>query len=214
MTTRARVEVFGREERRIFARLKSPGEIQTFLDGLAYSTDDFLRSPRQVLADRRAHCADGAAFAAAALRRLGHRPRVVELVANGRDEHHLLAVFQVGGLWGAVSKSNFVGLRYRDPVYRTLRELAMSYFDSFFNLEREKTLRAYTAPLDLARFDHLAWETSNEHLEWILHRTIDVRWYWLFDGRVSRRLRAVDERSFKAGLMGADGAGLYRPGGK
>src|SRR5262245_6236544 len=122
-------------ERKLLAKLRTPAHIQEFLENTAYSTDDFYRSPRMVLADRRAHCFDGATFAAAALERLGFPPLLVDMRAY-RDDDHVLAVYKVNGAWGCVAKSNFVGLRGRDPVYRTLRELSMSYFECYFNLER------------------------------------------------------------------------------
>src|SRR5215218_5817695 len=146
--------------------LDSPVAIQTFLDGIAYSTEEIYLCPRSVLRDGKGHCYDGAVLAAAALRRLGFPPLLVELLPwVGHDDDHILAVFKVDGRWGAVAKSNFVGLRYRDPVYSSLRELVMSYFEVFFNLKREKTLRGYTLPLDLARFDRLRWTTRDETME-------------------------------------------------
>src|SRR5439155_793750 len=100
--------------------------------------------------ERVAHCYDGALFAAAALRRLGHPPLLVNMYAE-RDDEHLLAVFKQAGHWGAVAKSNFVGLRYRDPIYRTLRELVMSSFQDYFNVQGDKTLRGYHANFVAAR---------------------------------------------------------------
>jgi len=123
-------------ERGMISGLTSPARIQAFLDDIAYSTDDFYRCPLRVLRERTAHCFDGAVFAAAALRRLGHPPLILDLLSNGRDDEHLLALFKVDGHWGAVAKSNFVGLRFREPVYRSLRELAMSYFEQYYNIER------------------------------------------------------------------------------
>lgn len=202
---------FTREERAVFAGLKTPAQVQAFLDGLEYSADELYRSPRSVLRDRKAHCADGALFGAAALRWLGHRPLILNLLPNRRDDEHLLALFRVDGLWGAVSKSNFTGLRFREPVYRTLRELVMSYFEGYYNVAREKTLRGYRAPLDLARFDHLGWETSEEHLEQVLNQTDAKRRFDLVPKRVERRLALVDDRSYEAGLRGANTAGLYQP---
>src|SRR5262249_54321052 len=138
--------------RKPLGRLSSPYAIQSFLDVIPYSTDDRYRCPLSVLRDRRAHCYDGAVFAAAMLRRIGFAPRIVNLFAY-RDDEHLLAVFQVDKHWGALAKSNFVGLRYREPVYRTLRELAISYFEQYYNLEGLRSLRSFTRPLNLARFD-------------------------------------------------------------
>src|SRR5436305_15189891 len=148
------------------AGLASPSAVQAFLDSLSYSADPFYRCPRRVIEDRRAHCFDGALFAAAALRRLGHPPRVLEMLAEPtRDDTHLLALFKEDGCWGAVAKSNFTGLRFREPIHRTLRELVLSYFEDFFNDAREKTLRGYTLPLSLKPFDRQGWETNDEPLD-------------------------------------------------
>jgi hypothetical protein len=199
-------------QRKILAGLTSPPAIQAFLDDIPYSADPIYRCPRTVLLDRKAHCFDGALFAAAALRRLGHRPRVVDLLPEpGRDDDHMLAVFQVGGCWGAVAKSNFVGLRYREPVYRSVRELAMSYFELYYNLAREKTLRGYTVPLDLARFDGLHWTVSDgEPLAAIARRLDEIRRYSLLPARAASSLSLLDDRSYHAGLEGSDAAGLFR----
>ncbi len=193
----------------LFACLNSPTTIQAFLDDIPYSTDDFYRCPLRVWRDRTAHCFDGALFGAAALRRLGYPPLILDLIAE-RDDEHMLALYRIDGHWGAVAKSNFVGLRYREPVYRTLRELVMSYFESYFNVAGEKTLRGYTVPLNLARFDHLNWMISDEHLEYIAARTDRLRRFSLLTPAMIARLSSVDRRSYQAGMLGVDAAGLYK----
>jgi hypothetical protein len=115
-----------------FRALKTPAGVQCFLDSIPYHLADTAWSPRRVLRERTAHCLEGAIFAAAALRVLGYPPLVWDLEAD-RDTDHVLALFKAGRGWGAVAKSNFAGCRYREPVYRTLRELAMSYFNIYFN---------------------------------------------------------------------------------
>ena len=197
-------------ERKLLARLASPFAIQSFLDGIPYSTDDRYRCPLSVLRDRRAHCYDGAVFAAALLRRLGHAPRLVNLFAY-RDDEHLLAVFQVEGHWGAVAKSNFVGLRYREPVYRTLRDLAMSYFEQYYNIEGFRSLRSYTRPLDLAQFDRYAWTTRDEAMERIAARLDGLRRIQLLTRRMIARLNPIDKLSYEAGMHGTDMAGVFVP---
>ena len=112
-----------------------------------------------MLRDRVAHCMEGALFGAAALAFHGFPPLLLDLEAV-RDDDHVLAVFRERGHWGAIAKSNYAGLRFREPVYRTLRELAMSYFEHYFNLAGEKTLRAYSRPVNLARFDGIGWMTA------------------------------------------------------
>ena len=200
-----------RVEQRMMASLTAPSKIQEFLDKLAYSTEDVYRCPRRVLRDRKAHCFDGALFAAAALRRLGHPPLITELVPNDRDDVHLLALYTRGGHWGAVGKSNFAGLRFREPIHRNLRELALSYFEQYFNLAHEKTLRAYRLPLNLEIFDGSGWMVSDAPLDEIARRLDRKRQIPLITERMSRGLALVDERSYRSGLFGANDAGLYKP---
>ncbi len=198
------------DERRTLAALTTPARIQAFLDETPYSTDPFYRAPLRVLRERRAHCVDGALFAASALRRLGHPPLVVDLAAV-RDDDHVIAVYRVDGCWGAVAKSNTVGLRSREPVYRTLRELALSYFEVYFNLEREKTLRSYSVPLDLSAYDALAWETDDAPLEdVVVARMYRIRHHRLLTPAQEARLDPVDQKIFDGNLLGADWDGLWK----
>src|SRR4051812_30124716 len=146
-------------ELRKLRSLKTPVGVQRFLDELPYHLADTAWSPRQVLRKRTAHCLEGAIFAAAALRVLGYPPLLLDLEAD-QDTDHVIAVFKSHGHWGALAKSNFNGCRYREPVYRTLRELALSYFHIYFNLRGQRTLRRYSRPVNLRRFDHLDWMTS------------------------------------------------------
>jgi hypothetical protein len=160
-------------------------------------------SPRRVLRTRTAHCLEGAIFAAAALRALGFPPLLVDLEAV-QDTDHVVAVFRVGGHWGAIAKSNFAGLRYREPVYRSLRELVMSYFDGYMNLRGERTLRAYSAPVNLARFDraHPGWMTAPDDLWWVAEHLAVIRHRPLLTAPMIRRLSTVDRRSRTAALVG------------
>ena len=199
--------------RAAFTALDGPPAIQAFLDAIPYSCEPVYRSPRQVLTDRLAHCFDGALLAAAALRRLGHPPLIVDMVAE-RDDDHILAVFKQQGCWGAVAKSNFSGLRYREPIYRSLRELVISYFELYYNTAREKTLRGYTGPLNLRAFDRFDWLGRDAGLERIAERLDALRFKPLLRGQQLAGLELVDQRSFAAGLSGADPAGLYQPGGE
>jgi hypothetical protein len=191
--------------------LTSPPAVQAFLDGMEYSGDPFYRCPLRVLRDRKAHCFDGALFASAALRRLGYPPLILDMLPNDRDDDHLLALFQRNGHWGAVAKSNFVGLRFRESVYRSLRELVMSYFEQFYNVARERTLRGYTCPFNLQAFDGLDWMTSDEPLERIAQRLDRIRRYDLLTPEMVAGLSLLDARSHAAGLLGVNEAGLYRP---
>jgi hypothetical protein len=192
----------------VLRRLSSPSRIQAFVDDLAYRAEDDPGCPRRVLSERRANCYDGAILAAAALRRLGHPPRLVDLRAV-RDDDHVLAVFQERRRWGAVAKSNFAGLRYREPVYRGLRELAMSYFDDYFNSAGERTLREYSVPLDLRRYDRLDWTFRDDHLHHLSDRLDALPHRDLLSPAMVRALRRVDARSMRSGMVGTDRAGLY-----
>ncbi|MBN2416356.1 hypothetical protein JXO52_10965 [bacterium] len=191
--------------------LDSPYRIQAFLDTVPYSAEPVYRCPLQVLRDRLAHCFDGALFAAAALRLIGFPPLILDMIPDDRDDDHLLALFKQEGHWGAIAKSNFAGLRFREPVYRTLRELVLSYFEQYYNVEREKTLRGYTVPLNLTVFDTYAWMTRDADLERIADRLDTIRRHSLLTPGMIARLSPVDERLYRAGLEGSDPDGLFRP---
>ena len=198
-------------ERQVIARLTTPGKIQTFLDQLTYSAENTYRCPLRVMRERTGHCFDGALFAAAMLRRLGYPPLILDMLPNDRDDDHLLALFKRDGHWGALANSNFVGLRFREPIYRNFRELVLSYFEQYYNVEREKTLRSYTRPLNLKVFDNQDWMTRDEPLEEIAKRLDEIAQVPLLTGPMIAGLSLVDERSFRAGLLGANEAGLYQP---
>jgi len=206
--------VLNDSEREFIATLTTPAKIQAFLDELLYSREPIYRCPLRVLRERTAHCFDGALFAAATLRRLGHPPLIMDMLPNERDDDHLLALYKCDGYWGAVAKSNFVGLRFREPIYRTLRELVMSYFEQFYNVEREKTLRRYTLPLNLRAFDRWNWMGSDDALKRIAQRLDRSRKIPVLTQPMISHLSLVDDRSYRAGLLEADEAGLYRPGRK
>jgi hypothetical protein len=163
-----------------------------------------------VLRDGRAHCFDGAMFAAAALERLGHAPLLIDLRAV-RDDDHVLAVYREGACWGAVGKSNFVGLRGRDPVYRSLRELAMSYFEAYFNSDRERTLRSVSRAVSLRRFEKLSWRIDDAAMDEIA-KALDVSPHTpLITAAQAKRLARVDERTWAGHTVGTDFAGTWKP---
>ncbi len=199
-----------KSEHRMMSKFATPRKIQDFLDRIPYSVETIYRCPLRVLRERTAHCFDGAMFGAAALLRLGYPPLILNMPAILHDDDHLLALFKRDGRWGAVAKSNFVGLRFREPIYATLHELVMSYFEQFYNVERKKTLRAYTVPLNLKAFDKLSWMTSDEALERIGERLDEIRKVRLLTRRMIANLSLVDERSYQAGLLGANKDGLYK----
>jgi hypothetical protein len=192
-------------EAAVLRGLTPPARIQRFLDDLAYDVAGAgCRSPRRVLRERTAQCMDGAIFAAAALRLQGHPPLLVDLEAE-QDDDHVLAVYRHNGAWGSLARSNYSGLRFREPVYRTLRELVLSYFESYFNLRREKTLRRYSRPFSLARFDARGWMTDEEDLWYIPQHLVGIRHYPLVTRAMVRDRASVDRRMFQAGLVGREG---------
>ena len=188
-------------ELRKLRSLKNPHGIQRLLDDQPYHLADTAWSPRRVLRENTSHCFEGATFAAAALRVNGYPPLVIDLEAE-RDTDHVVAVYKQHGHWGAIAKSNYTGCRYREPVYRTLRELAMSYFEVYFNLRRERSLRTFSNPVNLARFDRLNWMTTDQHLWFIAKYLFTIRHFPLLKQRMAERLHRLDDRSFRAGCLG------------
>lgn len=192
---------FTAAELRQLRALKTPHGIQRFLDELHYHLADTAWSPRRVLRERTAHCLEGAIFAAAALRVLGYPPLVIDLEAEN-DTDHVVAVYRLGGAWGAIAKSNYSGCRGRQPIYRNLRELALSYFEGYFNLRRQLSLRTFSRPVNLARFDQLNWMTTDKPVWFIPFHLFKVHHYRLLKPGMTKRLARLDQRSFEAGLVG------------
>jgi len=186
---------------RALGLLKTPARIQKFVDALEYQYANTAWSPQRVLRERKGHCLEGALLAAAALRVNGYPPLLMDLEAV-HDDDHVVAVYRENGLWGSIAKSNFAGLRFRAPVYRTVRELALSYFDHYYNLRGERTLRAYSRPVNLARLDRQRWMTSEEDVWCVPELLIATRHYPLFPHKVARGLPRLDRRSFEAGMHG------------
>ncbi len=181
--------------------LKTPAKIQKFVDGLTYQYANTAWSPQKVLRERKGHCLEGALLAAAALRVNGYPPLVMDLEAV-HDDDHVVALYRERGLWGSIAKSNFAGLRFRAPIYRTLRELALSYFEHYYNLRGERTLRAYSRAVNLTRLDGEGWMTSEEDVWCVPELLIEAKHYPLFPHRVARALPRLDRRSFEAGMHG------------
>ncbi len=196
--------------RTVLRGLKTPLAVQEYLDSIPYKAEELDRSPLRVLTDGQAHCLDGGIFAALALWWIGFRPLILDLVpAPGMDDDHVLAIFQVDGLWGTLAKSNYPNLRYREPVYRSLRELAMTYFEFYFSLQREKTLRAYTRPLDLSRFKDPSWMWDEEGIKKISKRLYVLKPIPLISEKSARQLHVSDERTYTAGTYGTDFSWSY-----
>jgi hypothetical protein len=188
-------------ELRKLRSLKSPHGIQVFLDAIPYHLQDTAWSPRRVLAEQTAHCLEGAIFAAAALRVNGYPPLLLDFEAD-HDTDHVIAVFRENGGWGAVAKSNYAGCRWREPVHRTLRELALSYFNGYFNMRRERTLRRFSVPVNLKRFDGQNWMTTDQPVWFVVYHLFEIRHFPLLTPKQARSLHRVDERLFQAECLG------------
>ena len=197
----------------ILGSLTTPWDIQRYLDSLPYVGEDLNRSPLRVMQDRQCHCLDGGMLGALCLRRLGYPARLLDLVPEpGTDDDHVLAIFRQNDKYGAVAKSNYVGLRFREPIYRSLRELVMSYFEVFFNVDGLKTLRGYTRPLDLAAYDRYNWQTTQTGVDRVVARLYSLRSIPIISANEAADLYLIDERSYQAGMLGANPDGLYKPG--
>ena len=199
-----------KEEVSFLKELSDPDKIQRFLDSIDYNPNYECRSPRWVIKKRTAHCFEGALFAAAALNFIGYKPLLVDM-KSFNDDDHVIAVFKEDGHWGAVAKSNFTTLRYREPVYRTLRELIMSYFDFYFNINGDKSLRSYSLPLDLTIYNKMNWSTTDDDLEYIGDKLEKLHHYDVVTKKMIKKLKVASETVLQAGLMGSNEVGLYKP---
>ena len=185
----------GKGEFAVLRRLDSPGKIHAFLFRLGQNFEldgkDTCHSVRTVLRLRRAHCIEGAMVAACAMWIHGEPPLLMDMQAV-KDVDHVIALYRRGGLWGAYSKTNSFGLRGRDPVYRSLRELAISYFHEYTNKRGVKTLRTYSRPYDLRRLDVKKWVTAEDGAWDLIDALEATRHYKLVTGRQARQVRRAD----------------------
>ena len=190
-----------RKELRFLRSLSTPAKIQNFLDKTPYHIANTAWSPRLVMRHKTAHCLEGAIFAAAALRVNGYPPLLLDLEAVN-DTDHVIAVYQENGAWGALAASNYPGCRFRSPIHRSLRELALSYFNDYFNNRRERTLRNFSRPVNLKRFDRQHWMTRDDDVWFIAEHLCEISHTSLITPKMVKALTRVDERSYKAGTYG------------
>jgi len=202
--------MWNKEELLFLKELDEPIKIQSFLNSIDYNPDPVCRSPRFVIKKRSAHCFEGALFAAACLHQLGFEPLIVDLKAFN-DDDHVIAIYRSENLWGAIAKSNFTTLRFREPVYRTIRELAMSYYDFYFNVLGELTLRSYSLPLNLNRLKNKDWFTSDADLEFIGDKLEMLRHFPVIPDKIIPKLNKADSKLLSSSLFGSNEAGLYVP---
>ena len=186
---------FTKSELRTFRSLNTPPKIQDFLETIPINFEkngDTCFSPRMVLKSWRCHCIEGALFAAACLRMNGYLPLIIDLEANSHDDDHVIAVFKQHGHWGAISKTNHAILRYREPVYRSIRELVMSYFSEYTNDEGTLNLRSFSGLVNLSRFDARGWMTAEEDVWYIPEYLVHCRHYRILTPAMTLGLRKAD----------------------
>ncbi|MBI2045270.1 hypothetical protein HYT23_04390 [Candidatus Pacearchaeota archaeon] len=193
-----------RKELKILNKFKTPAKIQNFLNGLKINFEehgDTCMSPKMVLKKGKCHCMEGAILSALALRIQGYKPLVVDLTSNKRDFDHVVAVFRKRGKWGALSKTNHAVLRYREPIYNSIRELVMSYFHEYFDDKGRKNLRSYSMPVDLSRFDEMGWMTTDDEVWYIPEYLAKVRHFPLLNKKQINSLRKADKIEIEAGKV-------------
>ncbi len=199
------METWTKSERQLLKSLSTPAKIQDFLNTIPYrvqGNNETCLSPRRVLQERKAQCMEGAMFAAAALRANGYPPLIVDMESTENDLDHIIAVYQIHDHWGALSKTNHGILRYREPIYRSIRELVMSYFHEYFLQEsRFKTLRTFSRPVNLARFDRRGWETSSKDVWYIPEYLLEIPHTSILTRSQIARLRKADPIEAKMGEL-------------
>lgn len=201
---------FTKSEIDFFAQFKKPNHIQKFLNSIKYNPENITRSPRYVIKYKAANCFEGALFAAAALRFLGYKPLIVDMMGKN-DDDHVIAIFKQNNLYGAIAKSNTTTLRFREPVYKSVRELVMSYFDFYFNTLGEKSLDSYSNPVNLSKYDKDNWMTSENDLEFIGDQLFEVFHHKILTPSMKRNLSDADPDLVDLCFSGAIKEGLFIP---
>lgn len=199
------MSLFTKEEILLIRKLNTPSRIQDYLNTLKFNFEedgiDTLKSPLRVLRTGSAHCIEGALLSAYILSQHGHKPLILHLEAVKNDFDHVICLFKERGYWGAISKTNHAVLRYREPVYKTTRELVMSYFHEYFtNHDGKKTLRRYSKPLNLNIFEK-GWETELENLFGIDDELDKIKHYEIVPNSIIKKLRKAEEIEIKAGRL-------------
>ena len=195
---------FNEQELKLFSKLNTPRKIQDYINSIPANfekEEETSLSPRQVLKQNLAHCIEGAILAAVMLWYHGHKPLLLDLSVKKTDDDHVLALFQQGKYWGAISKTNHAVLRYRDPIYRSVRELVMSYFNEYFLDTGKKTLRTYSAPFDLSKIQDKTWLTCDESIWEINNALTDSKHYSILTRSQIANLRLADPVEIKAGKL-------------
>ena len=195
---------FNEQEIELLRRLNTPVKIQNYLESIKINFSETCWSPRRVMGEKKAHCLEGAMLAAAAFLVNGEQPLVMDLKAAASDDDHVVAVYKRHGCWGSISKTNHAVLRYREPIYRNIHELAVSFFHEYFTHHGVKTLRSYSLPINLSRFNKQEWTTGAKNM-WHIPEYIDnVKHFAFASAIVVRQLRRADPIEIRAGRLVRD----------
>ena len=192
--------------RQTFTSLKTPFAIQEYLDSLTYKGEERDRSPLNVMLDHQSHCLDGGFLAALALWQIGFKPLVIDIVPDpGVDDDHVLALYQIEGRWGALAKTNYINLGFREPVYKNLRELVMTYFEHYVSIHQKKVLTGYTRPIDASHYTHLhwAWDETGANILYYKH-FYGRKPVPLITKSMARRLSPVTDKAYQAEILHTD----------
>lgn len=188
-------------ETRFLKKLNTPKKIQDYLETVPANFADTCYSPRTVLQKKKAHCVEGAVLAAAALMLNGHKPLLLDLRSAKNDQDHVVALYKQGKYWGAISKTNHSVLRYRDPVYASVRELAMSYFHEYFIDSGKKTLLEFSIPLDLTKYNEKNWMSDSEDLWYIAEALDNSKHFDMVPKQAQKQLRRADPIEIQVGKI-------------
>lgn len=186
--------------RKKFNQLNTPFAIQEYLDNVKYRGEERDRSPLNVMLDNQGHCLDGGFLAALCLWRIGFKPLLIDIVPDpGVDDDHVLAVYQIEGRWGALAKTNYINLGFREPVYKNLRELVMTYFEHYVSIQQFKVLTGYTRPIDASRYTHLNWAWDEAGANTLYHKHFYGRKpIPLITKSMGKHLSRVTDRAYQA----------------
>lgn len=189
--------------RKTLNQLDSPFAIQQYLDSMPYIGEERDRSPLNVMLDHQSHCLDGGFLAALCLWRIGFQPLLIDIVPDpGKDDDHVLALYRIEGRWGALAKSNYVNLGFREAVHKSLRELVMTYFEHYVSIHQEKVLTGYTRPLDASRYTHLNWATDEAGANTLYYKHFYGRKpIPLITKSMGKRLSRVTDRNYKSEIL-------------
>lgn len=195
---------FNEEDIKLIKSLNTPSKIQSFINSLQINFEEkkeTCQSPKTVLKSRKAHCMEGAMLAACILRYHGFEPLLLDIEATPKDFDHVVALFKIDNLYGSISKTNHSVLRYREPIYKSIRELALSFFHEYFTDSGAKTMRNYSNPVNLKKFDNLNWMTSDDEVWFIPDYLTKISHKPILNKKQISNLRKADEIEIQAGKL-------------